>query len=63
VEVTVESERLDLLDAVKKRLTECPQVQQVYYVTGEADFVLILTVADMDEYVRCRGNCSSPKAM
>ena len=51
VEVTVESERLDLLDAVKKRLTECPQVQQVYYVTGEADFVLILTVADMDEYV------------
>jgi DNA-binding Lrp family transcriptional regulator len=27
-------------------------VQQVYYVTGEVDFVAILTVADMDEYVR-----------
>lgn len=51
VEVTVESERLDLLDAVKRRLAECPQVQQVYYVTGETDFVLVLTVADMAEYV------------
>jgi DNA-binding Lrp family transcriptional regulator len=51
-EVTVESERLDLLDAVKKRLVACAAVQQVYYVTGEVDFVAILTVADMDEYVR-----------
>lgn len=51
VEVTVESERLDLLDAVKKRLAACPAVQQVYYVTGDIDFVAILTVADMDEYV------------
>lgn len=50
-EVTVESERLDLLDAVKRRLVECRQVQQVYYVTGETDFVVILTVRDMAEYV------------
>lgn len=51
VEVTVESERLDLLDAVKRRVVACRQVQQVYYVTGEVDFVVILTVADMEEYV------------
>lgn len=51
VEVTVESERLDLLDSVKRRLTACPQVQQCYYVTGESDFVLVLNVADMAEYV------------
>ena len=51
MEVTVESERLDLLDAVKRRLIDCPQVQQVYYVTGETDYVVILTVADMEEYV------------
>ena len=50
VEVAVESERLDLLDAVKRRLIACPQVQQLYYVTGEADMVVILTVADMAEY-------------
>ncbi len=51
VEVTVENERLDLLDAVKRRIVACPQVQQVYYVTGEVDFVVILTVGDMEEYV------------
>ena len=50
VEVAVESERLDLLDAVKRRLIACAQVQQLYYVTGEADMVVILTVADMAEY-------------
>ena len=50
VEVTVESERLDLLDAVKRRLLACPEVQQLYYVTGEVDLVIILTVADMAEY-------------
>lgn len=50
-EVTVESERLDLLDQVKRRLVSRPQVQQVYYVTGDADFVVILTVKDMEEYV------------
>lgn len=42
-EITVESERLDLLDAVKRRFVDCPQVQQVYYVTGEVDFVLVMT--------------------
>jgi len=51
-EVTVESERLDLLDAVKRRFVDCPQVQQVYYVTGEVDFVLVMNVADMAEYER-----------
>jgi DNA-binding Lrp family transcriptional regulator len=52
VEVAVESERLDLLDAVKRRLVACPQVQQVYYVTGEVDLVLVINVADMAEYER-----------
>lgn len=27
-----------------------PEIQQCYYVTGEADFVLVLTVADMEEF-------------
>lgn len=51
VEVAVETERLDRLDDVKQRLAGCPQVQQVYYVTGDVDFVAIMTVADMAEYV------------
>ncbi len=49
-EVSVESERLDLLDAVKARFVAAPEVQQVYYVTGEADFVLVITVPDMKAY-------------
>lgn len=27
-----------------------PEVQQCYYVTGDSDFVLVLTVATMAEY-------------
>jgi len=50
VEVKLESERLDLLDEVRKRFNECPQVQQVYYVTGDFDFMLIINVKDMTEY-------------
>lgn len=50
VEVKVESERLDLLDEVRHRFVACPQVQQVYYVTGDFDFLLIMNVRDMTEY-------------
>jgi Lrp/AsnC family transcriptional regulator, leucine-responsive regulatory protein len=52
VEVALENERLDLLDAARRRFVACPAVQQVYYVTGEVDFVLVLGVADMAEYER-----------
>ncbi len=52
VGVTVESERLELLDALRRRFLECPAISQVYYVTGEVDFVLVLTVTDMAEYER-----------
>lgn len=50
VEVKLESERLDLLDEVKTRFCACPQVQQVYYVTGEVDFMLVMVVKDMTQY-------------
>lgn len=50
VEVTTENERLDLIDEMKRRFANCPQVQQCYYVTGETDFILIINAKDMDEY-------------
>lgn len=50
VEVMTENERLDLLDKMRKRFAECPEVQHCYYVTGEVDFILIINVRDMDEY-------------
>ncbi|KVU07060.1 AsnC family transcriptional regulator [Burkholderia ubonensis] len=50
VNVEMESEQIDQIDAMKRTFERCPQVQQCYYVTGEWDFVLILTVSDMDQY-------------
>jgi len=49
-EVTVESERADLLDAMKRAFDSAPEVQQCYYVTGEVEFVLVILVADMACY-------------
>ncbi|WP_144630834.1 Lrp/AsnC family transcriptional regulator [Bordetella genomosp. 13] len=51
-EVKIENERMDLLDEATQRFAKCPQVQQVYYVTGDFDFLLVLNVRDMDEYQR-----------
>jgi len=48
--VEVESEQIDLLDSMKRTFEQCPQIQQCYYVAGEWDFVLILTVRDMEQY-------------
>ncbi|HEJ2566255.1 Lrp/AsnC family transcriptional regulator [Pseudomonas aeruginosa] len=51
-EVEVESERLDLLDAMRRTFLACPQVQQCYYVAGECDFVLIMLVKNMEQYTQ-----------
>ncbi|WP_411910451.1 Lrp/AsnC family transcriptional regulator [Mesorhizobium sp. CA13] len=50
VEVELESERAELIDAAKRQFLAAPEVQQCYYVTGEADFILAITVADMSAY-------------
>jgi Lrp/AsnC family transcriptional regulator, leucine-responsive regulatory protein len=48
--VETESERVDLLDEMKRAFAACPEVQQCYYVTGDWDFILIFTVTDMEHY-------------
>jgi DNA-binding Lrp family transcriptional regulator len=50
VEVEMESERATMFDAAKRTFAETPEVQQCYYVTGEADFILIIVVRSMAEY-------------
>lgn len=50
VELEVESERPEELDQVKRSLAAAPEIQQCYYVTGEVDFIVIVSVADMSEY-------------
>jgi DNA-binding Lrp family transcriptional regulator len=52
VEVEVESEKAELIDALKQSFAAAPEVQQCYYVTGEADFVLVVLVPDMAHYER-----------
>lgn len=50
VEVEVESERAELIDAAKHEFAAVPEVQQCYYVTGAADFVLVIVVPTMSAY-------------
>lgn len=50
VDVTMEREHPDVLDRFKRTMLATPEVMQCYYVTGDADFIIILTVADMKEY-------------
>ena len=50
VEVELVSETPDDIDAMKRRLRDAPEVQQCHYVTGEADFLLVVVVDSMASY-------------
>ena len=50
VDVEMERERADMLDAFRRTACADPNVQQCYYVTGVADFVLIVVAQDMDDF-------------
>ncbi len=50
VEVSLERENIVALEAFKRRMRGCSQVQQCYYTTGDTDFTLILQLHDMQEY-------------
>ena len=50
VMVEMERERPDQIDAFARVAMSDPQVQQCYYITGEADFCLICTSKDMKEF-------------
>lgn len=48
--VELERERIDQLDAFRRKARAEPQVQQCYYITGEADFALIALAKDIDDF-------------
>ncbi|HVW41915.1 MAG TPA: Lrp/AsnC family transcriptional regulator [Amycolatopsis sp.] len=50
VTVEMERERIEVLDAFRKQVKSDPAVQQCYYVTGSADFVLVVNCRDMTEF-------------
>lgn len=52
VQVCLEHEQIHLLDEFKQRMIALPEVVQCYYVTGNVDFVLVISVESMDEYVK-----------
>ena len=50
VQVELNVETGGSIEVIKQSFVDAPEVQQCYYVTGEADFVLIILVQDMSEY-------------
>lgn len=50
VSLQVERERPELLGELRRWLAAQEQIQQAYYVTGEADFVLLIAASDMETY-------------
>ena len=50
VSLQVERERPELLAQLRQWLAAQEHVQQAFYVTGEADFVLVITAPDTETY-------------
>jgi DNA-binding Lrp family transcriptional regulator len=50
IQVTLAQGRADILADFKQKANTTPEVQQCYYVTGEYDFLLIVSVANMVDY-------------
>lgn len=50
VSLEIERERPELLAQLREWLTRCAEVQQAYYVTGETDFVIVVTARDTEAF-------------
>ena len=50
VQVCADREQTKELDSMRRAFELCPQIQHCYYVTGDADFILIFSIGDMAEY-------------
>ena len=50
VEVSLQNERKADLDRFRRAMRAAPEVMQCYYLTGNADFIVILSARDMNNY-------------
>ena len=50
VAVELARERSDIIDRFKRAVRERAEVMSAYYVTGETDFMLIVSAKDMSDY-------------
>ncbi|MGZ2505106.1 Lrp/AsnC family transcriptional regulator [Rhizobium leguminosarum] len=48
--VSLERERADIIDRFKTAIKNTREVMIGYYVTGDADFLLVITAKDMEDY-------------
>lgn len=48
--VSLERERSDIIDRFKAAIKNTREVMIGYYVTGDADFLLVVTAKDMEDY-------------
>ena len=48
--VSLERERVDIIDRFKHAIRTTTEVMSGYYVTGDADFVLTITAKDMEHF-------------
>jgi Lrp/AsnC family transcriptional regulator, leucine-responsive regulatory protein len=50
VELEIQNEHRHTLELLQRWLDRAPEVQSCWYVTGDMDFVLLVTVRNLDEY-------------
>jgi len=50
VAVDIDRDGSEDLDRFRRDMDRCAEVQQCYYVTGQADFVLVVLTRDMESY-------------
>lgn len=48
--VSLERERIDIIDTFKRAVKNCEEIMMCFYITGDADFILIVTAKDMEDY-------------
>jgi Lrp/AsnC family leucine-responsive transcriptional regulator len=50
VDIEVERERPELMAVLKRWIADEAAIQEAWYVTGDGDFVLIVTARDVEDY-------------
>lgn len=50
VSVQLERDRSDIIDHFKKAVRKEPNVMSAYYVTGDTDFILLISARDINQY-------------
>jgi Lrp/AsnC family transcriptional regulator, leucine-responsive regulatory protein len=48
--ITLERQREDLLENFERKMARCPEVMQCYFVSGDADYLVVVSVSDMAHY-------------